>query len=53
MSAARSGWERNATVAEIEDIALDIRARLERIEGETRRRTEAKQASDAFRAASE
>jgi hypothetical protein len=49
MSAAKSGWERNPTVAEIGDLIADIHKRLDAIEGESLRRRQAAEASKAFR----
>jgi hypothetical protein len=54
MTAARkSGWERNPTIAEIDDILRDINARLDKIEAYADDCRQAKAASDALRAAVE
>ena len=52
MSAARikSGWEIPEAAAKAFDVIADIRARLDAIDAETRRRQQAKEASDAMRA---
>ena len=55
MSAARakSGWEIPPAAAKAFDTIAEIRARLDSIDAETRRRREAKEASEAMRAAGE
>jgi hypothetical protein len=48
MSAAKSGWERHPVVAAIEDLALDIRQRLDAIAREDLRRQQARDAARIF-----
>jgi len=48
MSRVRSGWEKHPVVAQIEDLARDIRARLDAIEAETGRRKEASDIATKF-----
>jgi hypothetical protein len=55
MSAGRkkSGWEIPEAAATALDTIADIRQRLDNIDAETRRRQQAKEASEKFRTAAE